>query len=80
MEFGIRSAKDIGLLVRKTRVAKGLSQEKAAGLTGVGRRFLSELESGEKETLELGKVLQVLSRLGLKLKIESKKIESRTDV
>jgi HTH-type transcriptional regulator/antitoxin HipB len=72
MEINVRSPKDIGLLVRKTRAAKGLSQERAAGLTGVGRRFLSELESGEKETLEIGKVLQVLGRLGLKVKIETK--------
>lgn len=42
----------------------GLTQLNAAGLCGVGERFLSELERG-KTTVELGKVLQVLNRLGL---------------
>lgn len=72
METLIKSPKDLGLLVKKVRLAKGLTQERAAGLTGVGRRFLSELESGTKETLEVGKVIQVLNRLGIKLKIETK--------
>ena len=44
----------------------GLTQLDAAGLCGVGERFLSELERG-KQSAELGKVLQVLRRLGLRL-------------
>ncbi|MEK7356415.1 MAG: helix-turn-helix domain-containing protein [Bdellovibrionota bacterium] len=72
MDLYTKNIKDIGILVRKVRVAKNLSQEKAAGLTGVGRRFLSELEGGKKPTLEFGLVLQVLNRLGIKLKLEAK--------
>ena len=49
----------------------GLSQLNAAGLCGVGERFLSELERG-KPTVELGKVLQVLNRLGLHLVLDDK--------
>jgi transcriptional regulator with XRE-family HTH domain len=48
-----------------------MTQEKAAALTGVGRRFFSELERGEKESLDLGKVLQVLRRLGIKISLEA---------
>lgn len=33
-------------------------------MSGVGTKFLSQLENG-KETAELGKVLQVLRKLGL---------------
>jgi len=62
----IVDAKKLGLLIRKKRLALGVKQADAAGLSGVGVRFLSELERG-KETCELGKVLQVLSRLGLEL-------------
>lgn len=66
----VKKPKDIGLLVRKIRIQKGLTQEKAAGLTGVGRRFFSELERGQKDSLDLGKVLQVLSRFGIQVKLE----------
>jgi HTH-type transcriptional regulator/antitoxin HipB len=77
MQNHVRTVSDIALLVRKKRLAKGLSQEHAAGLAGVGRRFLSELESGEKETLEIGKVLQVLNRLGVKLVLEIRDDEKK---
>jgi HTH-type transcriptional regulator/antitoxin HipB len=72
MDIQIRSARELGFLVRKVRLSKGLSQEKAAGLTGVGRRFLSELEGGKKQSLEFGLILQVLGRLGIKMKLEAK--------
>ncbi len=53
-------------LVRTARIASGKSQADFASLAGVGRRFLSELENG-KPTLEIGKVLQVLSAAGIDL-------------
>ncbi len=72
MQIYAKNINEIGVLVRKVRRAKNLSQERAAGLTGVGRRFLSELESGKKQSLEFGLILQVLTRLGIKLKLEVK--------
>lgn len=62
----ISDDKSLGSAIRKQRKSLGLSQFDAAGLCGVGERFLSELERG-KRTAELGKVLQVLNRLGLRL-------------
>jgi y4mF family transcriptional regulator len=62
----IRSVKELGALVRQRRKDAGVLQADAAALAGVGARFLSELERG-KETAEVGKVLQVLDRLGLEL-------------
>jgi len=56
----------LGSAVRAKRKALGIRQVEVAGLAGVGVRFLSELERG-KATLELGKVLRVLERLGLEL-------------
>ncbi len=47
----------------------GLTQLDTAGLCGVGERFLSELERG-KPTASLGKTLQVLNRLGLKIRVQ----------
>ncbi len=71
MPKAIKNISDISILVRRARRAKGLSQEKAAALCGVGRRFFSELERGEKESLDLGKVFQVLRRFGIKLVAEA---------
>ncbi len=59
---------ELGHLVRAKRRQIGLTQVELSALAGVGIRFLSELENG-KATAELGKVLQVLSRLGLVVSI-----------
>jgi HTH-type transcriptional regulator/antitoxin HipB len=64
----VTSPKDLGALVRAVRREAGLAQATAAGLAGVGTRFLGDVERG-KPTLRLGLVLQVLERLGLELTI-----------
>jgi y4mF family transcriptional regulator len=61
----------IGEAVRAQRKALALTQIEAAGLCGVGERFLRELELG-KPTVQLGKVLQVLSGLGMSLSLEAR--------
>ena len=42
------------------------------GLTNGGRRFVSELEGGNKPTLEIGKVLQVATSLGLQITLQER--------
>jgi len=59
----IKDTLELGTLIRQRRKAMGLTQLDAAGLCGVGERFLSELERG-KSSASLGKALQVLHRLG----------------
>ena len=59
---------DIGKIIRETRKAQGLRQPELAAASGVGLRFLVELERG-KETAHLGKTLDVLSALGCALSI-----------
>lgn len=66
----IKNTGDIGDIVKNARKKLNLKQIEAAGLLGVGVRFLSELERG-KATLEVGKVLQVLKGLKLDFQIES---------
>jgi y4mF family transcriptional regulator len=67
--FGrVETPQDIGMAVRRKRKEQGILQEKAAGLSGVGTKFLSQLENG-KETAEIGKILQVLRSLGLEIYI-----------
>lgn len=55
---------EIGRLIRRKRKELGARQENTAALSAVGTTFLSHLENG-KETVELGKALQVLKSLGL---------------
>ncbi len=64
----ITTTKDLGKLIRERRKALNVTQVTASGLAGVGVRFLSELERG-KETVELGKALRVLQRLGLEIRL-----------
>ena len=62
---------DIGTMVRAKRKQIKLTQVQTSAMCNVGTRFLSELENG-KTTLELGKVLHVLSCLELEVSIAPK--------
>lgn len=62
----IHTAADLGRLVKKAREEKGLTQQEFADLTGVGRRFVSELENG-KPTVEFGKALKVALGAGISI-------------
>jgi HTH-type transcriptional regulator/antitoxin HipB len=64
----IRSSAELGLAVAATRKRKGYSQQAFADLAGVGRRFISDLENG-KTTSEIGKVLVVLTALGIDVEL-----------
>ena len=64
----ILKTEDISSLIKKRRKSLNLTQAECAAFCGVGIRFFSELENG-KQSLHLGKVLQVLQTLGLKIHI-----------
>jgi HTH-type transcriptional regulator/antitoxin HipB len=68
----VATAADIGMAVRKKRKEDGLTLADAAALCGVGYRFLSDLENG-KETVQVGKVLKVMTALGLEMAITARK-------
>ncbi|HEY9854703.1 MAG TPA: helix-turn-helix transcriptional regulator [Stenomitos sp.] len=65
----ISSAGDLGAQIRKARKEQGLTQADLAGASGVGVRFVSDLEAG-KPTCELDKALKVVRMLGLRLQLE----------
>jgi y4mF family transcriptional regulator len=67
----IETPVDIGKVVRQRRKGAGLTLQEAAGMAGVGIRFLSELERG-KPTLQLGLALQVLQLFGLELHVHAR--------
>jgi HTH-type transcriptional regulator/antitoxin HipB len=62
----ILETKDLADIIRQSRKLQGLTQEDLAGMSGLGRRFISELENG-KQTAQIGKVLVVLNILGIGL-------------
>lgn len=62
----IRTASEIGALVRHTRRQRGMSQEELATRVGATRRWISALESG-KARAELALVLATLDALDLAL-------------
>jgi HTH-type transcriptional regulator / antitoxin HipB len=67
----IRSSVDLGMLVREQRKRLAMKQLDIAGLGNTGNRFIVELENG-KPTLQLQKVLDVMSLLGLELIVRPK--------
>jgi HTH-type transcriptional regulator/antitoxin HipB len=66
----ISNTEDLGHLIRKVRKQQGLTQEALAGASGVGPRFIIELEKG-KPRCEVGKVLLVLQMLGVNLNVDA---------
>lgn len=68
---GMPQHPDIAALASAVRTARrrhGMTQAALAGLSGTGLRFISELERG-KPSLALNKVVDVLSTLGLRLRV-----------
>jgi len=62
---GREAAGRFGRLVRDRREALGLRQDDVALATGVGRRFIVDLEAG-KASCQLGKALLVAEAVGLR--------------
>lgn len=69
MQIPIHSVADLGIAIRAVRKEQGLRLDDTAGSAGVGHVFLREVERG-KETVQLGRVLQVLDELGIHLSID----------
>jgi len=61
--FSVQSPKHLGESVRATRKKLGLTQPELALASGVGVRFIVDLEAG-KPTVRLESVLRVLDGLG----------------
>ncbi len=65
----IRTAKDIGALIRDRRKNQKLDQAELAKKVGVNRRWVIEVERG-KPRAEIGLVLKTLDALRLTLSVE----------
>jgi y4mF family transcriptional regulator len=65
----IHTPREIGQLIRRARKAQGLRQPDLAGACGTSVRFIVEVERG-KPTAQIGKVLDVLRMLGIRVLLE----------
>jgi HTH-type transcriptional regulator/antitoxin HipB len=64
----VTTASEFGKLVRKTRKNAKLTQASLAAASGIGERFVRELEKG-KPTCQLEKALFVAQMLGIKFNV-----------
>jgi y4mF family transcriptional regulator len=67
----VSDSQSLGALIRAERKAQGLTQEQLAALSGVGIRFVRELELG-KESCRLGLTLTVMKTLGMRVNVTSR--------
>lgn len=66
MVVRLKTARDIGTLIRDRRTASGFTQLQLATQCGVSVRWLGDVEAG-KSTAAIGLVLRVLDSLGVEL-------------
>lgn len=66
MKLHITSAAQLGELVRATRKSHHIRLDDAAVMAGLGPVFVGDVEYG-KDSVQLGRVLQLLRELGIKL-------------
>ncbi len=71
MRKRIDSLDELAKFIRKHRKTIGITQAELAGASGLGVRFIGDLERG-KPTCEIGKTLQVLAMLGIELQLETR--------
>lgn len=69
MQTTLKNAAELGALVRLARKAQNIRQDDAAGSIGVSENFLGKVERGS-ETVQWGKLFQVLDGLGLRLIVD----------
>ncbi|MEM8711119.1 MAG: helix-turn-helix transcriptional regulator [Planctomycetota bacterium] len=69
MNASIDQPQDLGELIREERKRQGLRQPDLAAAAGTSVRFIVEIERG-KPTAQIGKVMDVLRQLGLRLSVD----------
>ena len=67
----VSTTREIGLVIRAMRRDAGMTQVELASACGCSQRFISQVERG-KQTAELGKVLDVLTALGITISLTSR--------
>ncbi len=68
MDHAIRTAEDLGRLIRDQRKRQGLRQTDLAAIIGASHVFVGDVEKG-KPSVQLGRMLRLLDELGLELRL-----------
>lgn len=74
----IQDTTQLGSAIRSMRKQLGVTQKELAMTCGTGLRFVIDLEKG-KPTCQIGKILQVLQALGLRVDLYDNSKASRED-
>lgn len=69
MTIPFTSVLEAGIAIRTLRKRAGIRIDDFAATAGVSKQFMTDLENG-KATVQMGKVLQLLARLGIKTGLE----------
>jgi len=64
------SMSELGILIKKHRKNKNLTQLQISQILGSGLRFISEIENG-KDTAQIGMVLKLLKLLNIRIALDS---------
>ena len=67
----VKNVTDLGIEIKKKRKTMGYTQSDISERTGLSVSFISEVENG-KETAEIGKVMRLVSILGLNVFVEER--------
>jgi transcriptional regulator with XRE-family HTH domain len=69
MNIQLTSVLEAGIAIRTLRKRAGIRIDDFASTAGVSKQFMTDLENG-KSTVQMGKVLQLLQQLGVKVGLE----------
>ena len=74
----MRSVRDLGVVVRERRMARGLSQSALAAQVGVSREWVNSVERG-KPNVQLAPVFDLLTVLDLQLALVERTPHAEAD-
>ena|SRR5579875_581053 len=67
----VKSALDLGVLIRAARETRGWTQAELADRANVGRQWLVTVEKGRHSRAEIGMLLRVIAAVGIELSAQS---------
>lgn len=73
MSQSVRSAGQLGVLIREERLRRKLTQQELADLSGTGQKTVSQIENGN-EGASLEVVFRLLAVLGLEIRFSPREI------
>lgn len=67
-ESEIRSASDLGRVVRAMRLRAGMTQDEVASMAGISRDYVAKIEGGRSSSI-LEHQLRILRRMGARISV-----------